>query len=62
MDKDPDIVPEALPLIILDSKSDVYMDKNGKDNNHTRHIAIRVNVVINGENINSTILDCVKEV
>ena len=35
--KDPDIFPLEAPIIILDSKSAVFMDKNGKDTNHTRH-------------------------
>ena len=48
--KDPDIVPEAAPLIILDSKSSVCMAKNGKYAKHTRHIARRVHFVRNGEN------------
>ena len=39
LNKDTYIVPEEYPLIILDSKSDVCMDKNGKDTNHTRHIS-----------------------
>ena len=30
LSKDPDVVPEEAPLIILDSKSAVCMDKNGK--------------------------------
>ena len=38
LDKDPDIVPEEAPLIILDIKSDVCMDNNGKYTKHTRHI------------------------
>ena len=41
--KYPDIVPEEDPLIILDIKSGVCMDKNGKDVKHTRHIYRRVN-------------------
>ena len=49
MNKDPDIVPEEAPLIILDSKSSVCMDDNGKDINHTRHISRRVNFVSNCE-------------
>ena len=49
LNKDPDIVPEAAPLIILDSKSTVFMAKNSKDTNHTRHIAIRVHFVRNCE-------------
>ena len=38
----PDIVKEEYPLIILDGKSTVCMDKNGKDTNHTRNISKRV--------------------
>ena len=41
LNKDPDIVPEEYPLIILDIKSSFCMAKNGKDTNHTRHIARR---------------------
>ena len=37
------------PLTILDSKSAVFMDKNGKDTKHTRQIFRRVNLVSNGE-------------
>ena len=48
--KDPYIVPEEAPPIIVDSKSAVCMDKNGKDSKHTRHIARRVNCVRIGEN------------
>ena len=48
LNKYPDIVPEEAPLIILDRESDVYMDNNGKDNKHTRHISRRVNFVRNG--------------
>ena len=29
--KDPDIIPEEAPLIILDINSDVFMDNNSKD-------------------------------
>ena len=47
LNKDPDIVPEEAPLIILDSKSAVCMDKIGKDTKHTRHISRRVNVLRN---------------
>ena len=42
LNKDPDIVPEESPLIVLDSKYSMYMDNNGKDNKHTRHIARRM--------------------
>ena len=50
LNKDPDIVPEEAPLIILYSKSAVCMAKNVKDANHTRHIAKIVHLVRNGEN------------
>ena len=33
--KDQDIFPEAAPLILLDRKSTVCMNKNGKDTKHT---------------------------
>ena len=33
LNKDPDIFTEEAPMIILDSKSDVYMDNNGKYKN-----------------------------
>ena len=46
LNKDPDIVPEQAPLIVLDSKSNMCMAKNGKDNKHTRHIA---RILSNGE-------------
>ena len=49
LNKDPDIVPEEAPLTILDSKSTVCISKNGKDTNHTRHIARRVHSIRNGE-------------
>ena len=50
LNKDTDIVPEEDPLNILDSKSAVCMANNGKDTNHTSHIARRVHSVRNGEN------------
>ena len=46
LNKDPDIVPEEDPIIILDSKSAVCMPKNGKDTKHKRHISIGVNFVL----------------
>ena len=49
LNKDPDIVPEEAPLIVLDSKSAICMAKNGKDTKHTRHIARRIHFVSNGE-------------
>ena len=49
LNKDPDIVPEEAPLIVLDSKSDMCMNKNGKYTKHTRHIARKIHFVRNGE-------------
>ena len=49
LNKDTEIVPEEAPLIILDSKSAVCMDNNGKDTKHKRHISRRVNFVRNGK-------------
>ena len=49
LNKDPDMVPEESPLIALDTKSAMCMENNGKDNKHTRHIARRMNFVMNGE-------------
>ena len=49
LNKDPDIVPEEVHLIVLDSKSAMYLAKNGKDTKNTRHIARRVHLVRNGE-------------
>ena len=49
LNKDPDIVPEEAPLIILDIQSAVFLDNNGKDTNHTRNITRRINFVRNGE-------------
>ena len=43
------MVPEEAHLIVLDSKSAMCMDKNGKDTKHTRHIAIIMHFVRNGE-------------
>ena len=51
LSKDLDIVTEEAPIIILDSKFAVFMAKNGKDTNHTRHIAIRVHSVRNGKKL-----------
>ena len=52
MKKYPDIVLEEGPLIVLDSNSAVFMDKNGKDTKHTRHISRRVIFLGNGEKFN----------
>ena len=48
LNKNPDIVQEELHLIILDSRSDVCMVKNG-NTKHTRHIERRMHFVRNGE-------------
>ena len=45
--KDPDVVPEQSPLIILYSKLDVYISKNGKYTKQTRHLSIIMHFVIN---------------
>ena len=49
LNKDPDVVPEQAPLIILDSKSATFVSKNVKDTKHTRHISRIMHFVINGE-------------
>ena len=49
LSKNPGIVPEEDPLIILDIRSNFFMDDNGKDTTHTRHISIRVHSGSNGE-------------
>ena len=57
MNKDPDIVPDEAPIIILDINYDVCMANNGKDAKHTRHIHRRVNFVRNGENFKMNKID-----
>ena len=49
LNKDPDIVPEEAPLIILDRKSDVCMANNVKDTNNKRNITRGVNILSNGK-------------
>ena len=49
LNKDPYIVLEEVPLIVLDNKSAMCMAKNVKDTKHTRHIARRINLLRNGE-------------
>ena len=49
LNKYPDMVPEESPLIVLDSKYDVYMDKNGKETKQTRQVTRRIKLVRNGE-------------
>ena len=57
LNKDTGIFPEEDPLIVLDSKSDMCMDKNGKDTKHTRHITRRVKFLRNGEKFNMHKID-----
>ena len=47
LNKDPYIVSEESPRIILDSKSAVCMAENGKGSKRTRHIAKTVHFVWN---------------
>ena len=49
LNKDPDIVPEEYPLIVLDSKYAMYMAKDGKYTKHTRNIERRMHLVRNVE-------------
>ena len=48
LNKDPDIVQEEAPLIVLDGECSMCMAKNGKDTKHTRHIARRMHFLRNG--------------
>ena len=58
LNKDPEIVTEEVTLIILDSKSIMFMDENGKDTKHTRHIEKRIHLVRNGEKCKMKNIDC----
>ena len=49
LNNNPDIVPQEAPLIVFDSKSAIFMAKNGNDTKHTRHIARRIHFLRNGE-------------
>ena len=49
LNKDPDIVQEENPLIVLYSKSDMCIATIGEDTKHTSHIARIMNLVRNGE-------------
>ena len=62
LNKDPDIVPEETPLILLDIKSAMCMANNGKNTKHTRHIAKRKHFLRNRKNERCTILIGVKKV
>ena len=50
--KYPYVVPEQAPLIILYNKEAIYMDNNGKETKHTRHITRRMHFVRNDEECN----------
>ena len=54
----PYMVPKESPLIVLDSKSDMCMAKNGKDTKHTKHIARRMHFISNGEKCKMHKIDC----
>ena len=58
LNKDPYIVPEEAPLVILDSMYAVCMAKNGKDTKHTINITKRVHFVRNGEICKMHKIDC----
>ena len=49
LNEDPEMVPKKAPLIVLDSKSAMCMDKNGNYTKHTKHISRRIYFVRNGE-------------
>ena len=49
LNKDPDIVPEEAPLIVMDSKSAMCMAKIGKETKLTRNNSSRIHLVRNGE-------------
>ena len=49
LNKDPVIVPEEAPLLILDRTFSVCMDDNVRDAKYTRHVSRRVHFVRNGE-------------
>ena len=50
LNKDPDVVPEEFPLIVLDGKYAVCMANNGKDTKYTKRVARRVYFLRNGSN------------
>ena len=49
LNKDPDIVTEEAPMIVLDIKYYMCMDNNGNYTKHTSHISSRMHLVRNGE-------------
>ena len=52
LNKDPDAVPEQATIIILDKKSVICKDKNGKYTKQTRKISRIIHLLINGEDCN----------
>ena len=50
LNKDLDILPKEALLIVMDSKYDMFMAKNGKDNKKTGNISRRMHFVRNGDN------------
>ena len=57
LNKDPDMVPEEAPLIVLGINSSMCMAKNGKDTKHTKHIVRGIHFVRNGEKCNMHKID-----
>ena len=57
LNQDPEMVPREAPLIVLDSKSSMFMANNGKDTKHTRNIARRMHFVKNGQNCKMNKID-----
>ena len=62
LNKDPYVVPEQAPLIILDITSYVCIDNNGKDTKHTRDISRWIYFVRNGQELIFTKQYAMKEV
>ena len=58
LNKDPEIVPEESPMIVLDINSAMCMAKIVNDNKHTGHISRRINFVRNGEKYKMHKIDC----
>ena len=54
------MVPKEAPLIFLDGKYAMCMDKNGKDTKHTRQIARRMYCVSNGKTLQMHKIDWCK--
>ena len=52
LNKDPDMVLDEAPLIVLDIKYSMCLSKNVKDTKHARHIASRMHFIRNGERCN----------